>query len=318
MGRIGRSPQFFEVDGRIAGVRRAGGLQVERAANHHPVREAAGRHGAGQAVLFRDGDAVWRRCDRRAGRESRRPANEPRGESGSPVELGRRGRDYAGIDFESVRSRPRQDGVVRRFVADLVGIFAGGAGRCRGYQGHERRRLPHFDGHDHVADAWGAAARDPEAVSAGQVAPVGVGGQRRRARRRQAGFRPLRQYGVSPRTRRSDPGARFGFPRERPRTHSLHEAVLPPAQARHRSRCGARGRRNEPAVRGRADADGDRFERGSPVAVARFADRRVRTRAGGEAGSRRRRRFGDASDRRRRSGSKALRRICRGTAAVRW
>ena len=83
----------------------------------------------------------------------------------------------------------------------------------------ERRGLPHPDGHHHFADAWRTVARNPEALSAGEVAPVGVGGQRRRARRRQAGLRPLYQHGVPPRARRSDFVARFRFPRQRPRAH---------------------------------------------------------------------------------------------------
>ena len=40
-----------------------------------------------------------------------------------------------------------------------------------------------------------------------------------------------------------------------------------------RAGCRAAERRDEPAVRGRADADGDRFERGPSLAVARFGDR---------------------------------------------
>ena len=71
----------------------------------------------------------------------------------------------------------------------------------------------------------GAVARDPEAVSGGQVAPVGAGGAAQRARRCRAGIRPAGQHVLRLQQRGRRGFAGFGFPGVRPGQPALRAPV---------------------------------------------------------------------------------------------
>ena len=141
----------------------------------------------GRPQLLCDGDAVWSGRDWPAGGEPRGAANEGGRKSRPPGEPGRDERDGAGFDFEFVRSGSGADGDGRRRDSHLVGIPGRRAGSSNGCESDIRRGIPDSDGNNHFTNAGNSTEEIIDALPAGEMAPVGAGGERWRARWREAG-----------------------------------------------------------------------------------------------------------------------------------
>ena len=133
----------------------------------------------------------------------------------------------------------------------------------------QRRRPPHPHRVGQLADARGADPRSARALPVGEVAPVGSGEPRQRARRREARLRRVRRRAVPLRAGRRHPLARRRLPRLRPRLAALRARLRRAAPPR-------AGRSHEPALRDRVDALVDRCARRSPPADEAERDRGVR------------------------------------------
>ena len=166
---------------------------VEAAARKdRPVRPAARRPGPGPAAVLRDRDPVCRHRHARAGRKPRGSSDQSRRQSTTSGQPWRHRHLHPGVDPDPVRpgSRCRRScfrGEVRGWGDFLIGDQE----RPRRPEGQAGRGPPVPDRNAHLADASAEQiGAHPAGVPAGEVAPVGSGHARRRARRGEAGRRP--------------------------------------------------------------------------------------------------------------------------------
>ncbi len=249
-----------EADVRVA---RAGRRQRVHPATHRgtgAVRPAAGRTGAREALVLRDGHAVCRFGHRPARREPRRPADQGRRQPGSSVQPRRHRRVRAGRDSRTLRSRsvadhhePRRNPSVRRVL------------RRAARRGHRPAveegcgpAHPHRD--RGVAHARRADAGHPDAAARSEVGAVGARRPSQRARRQPARLRRVRGHAVRDREGRRHSVARRGL--------HVHQRIGSAARARVRV---APSRREhggpQPALRRREHADDQLDAGGSPSAA---------------------------------------------------
>ena len=182
-------------------------------------------------------------------------------------------------DRSQTLTQPRRDPA----VAGVPRRDARGADGAAAAQG---RRPPHPHRVGHLADARRADPRSARALPVGEVASVGSGEPRQRARRREARVRRVRRRAVPLRAGRRHPLARRRLPRQRPGRAALRARLrrAPPARRRRahepalrrRDRCrpstGAQGR-SPPAAAGRARSQPSRARSRAASGVARRRQR---------------------------------------------
>src|SRR5882762_5329042 len=198
MGRLRRPARFFEVDGGIAGFCGPFRLRAHARAIRRSLRQAARWNDPRQTAVLCHGDAVWRGCDRLAGGKPRRAADENRRQPRPSVQPRRHERLRAGFGPESLRSGSRADGHEVWRNPDVGGVSGQLAGHRGGDERRQRRGFSHSHRNCHFADASRSDSVATGAFSAGQVAPVGAGCRRRRARGREARLWQLPQHRLSP------------------------------------------------------------------------------------------------------------------------
>src|SRR5882762_7450185 len=198
MGRLRRPARFFEVDGGIAGFCGPFRLRAHARAIRRSLRQAARWNDPRQTAVLCHGDAVWRGCDRLAGGKPRRAADENRRQPRPSVQPRRHERLRAGFGPESLRSGSCADGHEVWRNPDVGGVSGQRAGHRGGDERRQRRGFSHSHRNCHFADASRSDSVATGAFSAGQVAPVGAGCRRRRARGREARLWQLPQHRLSP------------------------------------------------------------------------------------------------------------------------
>ena len=178
----------------------------------------------------------------------------------------------------SVRSRPLADQHLWRRGAAVVVVRGRDAGSDRGAEGGGRRGIPVADAGRVVANAAGADPNPAKEFSADEVAPVGAGEPRRRARRGADGLRAAGGDAVPAGERGRGGLARRRFSEQRlSRLHHAHARVGEAAQP-------GQSRGHEPDLRHREHADDFRIQGGPPAAGAGVGGGAVRAGAGVAAG----------------------------------
>ena len=202
------------------------------AGENRPVREAARRLIPGKPLFYATAMPLGGVAHRPARREPRGAADQDRGQPAAPGKPRRHRRLRAGGDPRPLRSGSLADADQPRRDPPVVGVprrDQRGADRAEAAQ---RRRPPHPDRVGQLADARRADPRAARAFPVGEMASVGSGEPRQRARRREARLRRVRRRAVPLRAGRRHPLARRRFPRLRARARCATRANSPRAGVR--------------------------------------------------------------------------------------
>ena len=178
----------------------------------------------GKPLFFATRHAARRRRHRRARREPHEPPDEDRGQSRASLQPRRQRRVHAGLGPRPLRSRPLAGRPQARRHRDLGRLHRRAAAGPQRRE-DERRRPAHPHADHHLADARRADAGAARAVPGHEVASVGSGEPRQRARRRPPGVRPLRQHALRLHESERRRLPRLRFPRRRARAISATRAT---------------------------------------------------------------------------------------------
>src|ERR1039457_6010736 len=277
VGRRRQPAQLHQADGGIAG---AGGIDGVYAAAHgadRALRPATRRIGPGASAVFRYGHAAGRRFHRIAGGKPRRAAHQSGRQSG-PSHPGRVRCVCAGIRTGAVRSGSLAGADARR--RDPVVGRVPGRSPASHYAAEDqaRRGAADSDGDGDVANAGQPDQGNAGRFSGCQMASMGAGRSTFIRGGSAAGVWAARQHGLRSAWRGRDSVAGRRFPFFGARQLALCAAIFRAAPGARRAN------RNEPPLRGRADADSHGHQSRSPLAAAGRRCGTVRLESGGGAG----------------------------------